>query len=62
MLLAFDATTIRGNKTGVGYYSARLLERLTAVGGDDGEGRAGGTPSRNEEDIENDSDDESDGD
>ncbi len=35
MLLAFDATTIRGNKTGVGYYSARLLERLTAVGGDD---------------------------
>jgi len=34
MLLAFDATTIRGNKTGVGYYSARLLERLTAVGGD----------------------------
>jgi hypothetical protein len=34
MLLAFDATTIRGNKTGVGYYSARL-ERLTAVGGDD---------------------------
>jgi len=35
MRLAFDATTIRGNKTGVGYYSARLLERLTAVGGDD---------------------------
>ena len=35
MLLASDATTIRGNKTGVGYYSARLLERLTAVGGDD---------------------------
>ncbi len=35
MLLAFDATTIRGNKTGVGYYSARLLERLTAVGGDE---------------------------
>ncbi len=35
MLLAFDATTIRGNKTGVGYYSARLLERLTSVGGDD---------------------------
>ena len=34
MLLAFDATTIRGNKTGVGYYSARLLERLTAVDGD----------------------------
>jgi glycosyltransferase involved in cell wall biosynthesis len=35
MLLAFDATTIRGNKTGVGYYSARLLERLTSVGGDE---------------------------
>ncbi|HEY7819284.1 MAG TPA: glycosyltransferase family 1 protein [Vicinamibacteria bacterium] len=35
MLLGFDATTIRGNKTGVGYYSARLLERLTSVGGDD---------------------------
>ncbi len=35
MLLAFDATTIRGNKTGVGYYSARLLERLTSVGFDD---------------------------
>ncbi len=35
MLLAFDATTIRGNKTGVGYYSARLLERLTAVDGDE---------------------------
>ncbi|HEY7699174.1 MAG TPA: glycosyltransferase family 1 protein, partial [Vicinamibacteria bacterium] len=35
MLLGFDATTIRGNKTGVGYYSARLLERLTATGGDD---------------------------
>jgi glycosyltransferase involved in cell wall biosynthesis len=35
MLLGFDATTIRGNKTGVGYYSARLLERLTTVGGDD---------------------------
>jgi glycosyltransferase involved in cell wall biosynthesis len=35
VLLAFDATTIRGNKTGVGYYSARLLERLSAVGGDD---------------------------
>jgi glycosyltransferase involved in cell wall biosynthesis len=34
MLLGFDATTIRGNKTGVGYYSARLLERLTAVDGD----------------------------
>jgi glycosyltransferase involved in cell wall biosynthesis len=33
MLLGFDATTIRGNKTGVGYYSARLLERLTSVGG-----------------------------
>lgn len=32
MLLAFDATTIRGNKTGVGYYTARLLERLTTVG------------------------------
>jgi glycosyltransferase involved in cell wall biosynthesis len=35
MLLAFDATTIRGNKTGVGYYSSRLLERLTSVGGDE---------------------------
>ncbi|MGH9336409.1 MAG: glycosyltransferase family 4 protein, partial [Vicinamibacteria bacterium] len=35
MLLAFDATTIRGNKTGVGYYTARLLERLTSVRGDD---------------------------
>jgi glycosyltransferase involved in cell wall biosynthesis len=35
VLLGFDATTIRGNKTGVGYYSARLLERLTSVGGDD---------------------------
>jgi hypothetical protein len=35
MLLGFDATTIRGNKTGVGYYSARLLERLTSVGGDE---------------------------
>lgn len=34
MLLGFDATTIRGNKTGVGYYTARLLERLTATGGD----------------------------
>ena len=34
MNLGFDATTIRGNKTGVGYYSANLLERLTRVGGD----------------------------
>lgn len=34
MLLGFDATTIRGNMTGVGYYSARLLERLTRVGGE----------------------------
>ncbi|HXV61760.1 MAG TPA: glycosyltransferase family 1 protein [Vicinamibacteria bacterium] len=34
MLLAFDATTIRGNKTGVGYYTERLLERLTQVGGE----------------------------
>jgi glycosyltransferase involved in cell wall biosynthesis len=34
MLLAYDATTIRGNKTGVGYYTSRLLERLTRVGGD----------------------------
>ena len=34
MLLGYDATTIRGNKTGVGYYSSRLLERLTRVGGD----------------------------
>ncbi len=33
MLVGFDATTIRGNKTGVGYYTARLLERLTRVGG-----------------------------
>ncbi len=31
MRLAFDATTIRGNKTGVGYYSSRLLERLTRI-------------------------------
>jgi glycosyltransferase involved in cell wall biosynthesis len=35
MLLAYDATTIRGNKTGVGYYTARLLEHLTRVGGED---------------------------
>ncbi len=34
MLLGYDATTIRGNKTGVGYYSSRLLDRLTRVGGD----------------------------
>ena len=34
MLLAYDATTIRGNKTGVGYYTARLLEHLTRVGGE----------------------------
>lgn len=34
MLLAFDGTTIRGNKTGVGYYTSRLLERLTRVGGE----------------------------
>jgi glycosyltransferase involved in cell wall biosynthesis len=34
MLLAYDATTIRGNKTGVGYYTSRLLERLTRVGGE----------------------------
>ena len=33
MLLGFDATTLRGNKTGVGYYTSRLLERLTRVGG-----------------------------
>lgn len=35
MLVGFDATTIRGNKTGVGYYTARLLERLTVVDGND---------------------------
>ncbi|MFQ5789326.1 MAG: glycosyltransferase family 4 protein [Acidobacteriota bacterium] len=35
MLVGFDATTMRGNKTGVGYYTARLLESLTVVGGED---------------------------
>jgi glycosyltransferase involved in cell wall biosynthesis len=35
MRVAFDATTIRGNKTGVGYYSSRLLEHLTRVEGSD---------------------------
>jgi len=34
MLVGFDATTIRGNMSGVGYYTARLLERLTRVGGE----------------------------
>jgi glycosyltransferase involved in cell wall biosynthesis len=33
LLLAFDGTTIRGNKTGVGYYTSRLLDRLTRLGG-----------------------------
>ena len=33
MLLGFDATTIRGNKSGVGYYTSRLVEHLTAEGG-----------------------------
>lgn len=34
MLVGFDATTIRRNKTGVGYYTARLLERMTRVNGE----------------------------
>jgi glycosyltransferase involved in cell wall biosynthesis len=34
MLVGFDATTIRGHMSGVGYYTARLLERLTRVGGE----------------------------
>ena len=33
MLVGFDATTIRGNKSGVGYYTSRLVEHLTAEGG-----------------------------
>lgn len=35
MLLGFDATTVRGNKTGVGYYTSRLLERVTRVDGEE---------------------------
>jgi glycosyltransferase involved in cell wall biosynthesis len=34
MIVGFDATTVRGNKTGVGYYTSRLLERLTRVDGE----------------------------
>ena len=33
MLVGFDATTIRGNKSGVGYYTSRLVEHLTVEGG-----------------------------
>jgi glycosyltransferase involved in cell wall biosynthesis len=35
VIVGFDGTTIRGNKTGVGYYTSRLLERLTRVDGED---------------------------
>ena len=35
MLLGFDATTIRGNKSGVGYYTSRLLSYLTTERGPD---------------------------
>jgi glycosyltransferase involved in cell wall biosynthesis len=34
VILGFDATTVRGNKTGVGYYTSRLLDRLTRVDGE----------------------------
>ena len=32
MLVGFDATTICGNKSGVGYYASRLLKHLTVEG------------------------------